>query len=182
MMRLNRKGFTLVEIMIVVAIIALLAAIAIPNLLRARLNANETAGISTCQTLSTALQSFYGANPTGTAAAPGGFPLNLLALAPAGQPPYVDLTLAIAGNPTRQGYMFTYTPAAAVGTTRQRYHIYANPATFATTGIREFYIDEGGVIYATLSTSAALVGNPGHATAANQGDPDGAALVWQPIQ
>lgn len=185
MMMLNRKGFTLVEIMIVVAIIALLAAIAIPNLLRARLNANETAAISTCQTLSTALQSFYAANPTGTAALPGGFPLNLLALAPAGQPPYVDLTLAVATDPTRQGYQFFYTPVPPPGTTtvRQQYHVYAQPVNFQTTGIREFYIDEGGVVYATLATSAALQNDPGHAIAANQGDPDGlAGLVWQAIQ
>ncbi|PIW73849.1 MAG: pili assembly chaperone, partial [bacterium (Candidatus Ratteibacteria) CG_4_8_14_3_um_filter_41_36] len=55
---LKKKGFTLVEIMIVVAIIALLAAIAIPNLLRARLNANEGAAIGNMHTLVTALGSY----------------------------------------------------------------------------------------------------------------------------
>ncbi|MFC1699953.1 type II secretion system protein [Candidatus Omnitrophota bacterium] len=176
MLRLRRKGFTLVEIMIVVAIIALLAAIAIPNLLRARLNANESAAMATCQTLSSALQSFLSANPN------TGFPATLVGLAPAGQPPYVDFTLAVAA-PVRQGYNFTYTPAAAVGGIVQQYHVYADPITFATTGIREFYIDEAGVIYATQATSAAEAGNPGHATPANQGDPDGpGAAVWQPVQ
>ena len=55
---MNRKAFTLVEIMIVVAIIALLAAIAIPNLLRARLSANDALAQSTLRTISTAIETY----------------------------------------------------------------------------------------------------------------------------
>jgi type IV pilus assembly protein PilA len=55
---MNRKGFTLVEIMIVVAIIALLAAIAIPNLLQARRTANDAAAKATIRSLSTAAEVF----------------------------------------------------------------------------------------------------------------------------
>jgi type IV pilus assembly protein PilA len=57
-----KKGFTLVEIMVVIAIIALLAAIALPNLLRARINANETAAQAALKSIGTALEMYLNTN------------------------------------------------------------------------------------------------------------------------
>ncbi len=141
----SRKGFTLVEIMIVVAIIGLLAAIAIPNLLRARVNANEGASKGALRTLSTALESYRAAQN------PPAYPTTAQGLAQLGaavsNPPYIDNLLA-GGN--KQGYNFAYVSGATTS-----YSVTGTPVTPNVTGVNTFFVDNSGVI---RFTNAA--GNP----------------------
>ena len=132
----SRHGFTLVEIMIVVAIISLLAAIAIPNLLRARHNANEAAAIAAIRTISTACESFRSAQT------PPAYPATLAALSGA-VPPYIDASLAgaTAVGTARQGYFHTY---AMVN--NNQFTCTSSPAASGTTGTRIFFVNETGVI------------------------------------
>ena len=134
-----RKGFTLVEIMIVVAIIALLAAIAIPNLLRARLNANESAAISNIQTISTAAQSYWSAE--------GGLPGNFSAMENA-NPAYMQFGGTGTAR-TKNGYNFTVTG----GTTANVWYARANPTTAGTTGNRRFCVTATGIIRVNTSNN-----------------------------
>ncbi len=142
----GRKGFTLVEIMIVVAIISLLAAIAIPNLLRARHNANEAAAIAALRTISTACESFRAAQTPPT------YPANLAALSGA-TPPYIDAALAgaTAAGTARQGYFYTYALVNA-----NQYTCTATPAVSGTTGTRIFFVNESGVIRLNSATGTAI--------------------------
>ncbi len=120
-----KKAFTLVEIMIVVAIIALLAAIAIPNLLRARMQAQEAAAATAMHTLSAAEQSFRAANPLYA---------TMVQLSGA-VPPYIDVTL---GGGTKQGYFFV-----VAGNTATQF--YATAAPQSLNG-HCYYVDEDGVL------------------------------------
>lgn len=133
MKRLKKnQGFTLVEIMIVVAIIALLAAIAIPNLLRAKISANDALAQSTLRTLSTSSETYATANN-------GNYPLNMSSLTGA-TPAYLqeDYCDGVA----RSGYIFGGCGAMTAG----GYAFTATPVTLGTSGTTVYTVSTGGVL------------------------------------
>jgi type IV pilus assembly protein PilA len=133
----KQKGFSLIELLIVVAIILIIAAIAIPNLLRSKMAANEASAVASLRTLNTSIVAYSTTYATD--------PSNLASLGPASTASSTAADLVdnlLGADPAvKSGYSITYTP------------VVATPVS-SSTGQRKFFTDQSGVIRQTTDGTA----------------------------
>ncbi len=162
----KQKGFSLIELLIVVAIILIIAAIAIPNLLRSRMAANEASAVGSVRTMNTAAITFsstYG----------DGFPPNITSIGTTGTVvscQNAELIDSVLTTGQKSGYNFALiagtvvvvaanVPAGCTAGYTDGYVVTATPVTVGTTGQRAFCSDATGVIRFS-PTGAATTASP----------------------
>jgi type IV pilus assembly protein PilA len=153
----KKRGFSLIELLIVVTIILIIAAIAIPNLMRNKIQANETAAVGAMRTLNESVLLYMNAY--------GGFPHALSDLGPgsggAASSANADMIDSVLASSVKSGYKFTY---AAVATDPAgnvlSYTITATPVVPGSTGQRSFFTDQSGTIRSTSNGTADATSTP----------------------
>jgi prepilin-type N-terminal cleavage/methylation domain-containing protein len=151
----KQKGFSLIELLIVVAIILIIAAIAIPNLLRSRMAANEASAVGSLRTINTSAVTYSSTYPS------NGYPATLAALGTSGAATSAsaDLLDSVLASGTKSGYTFVFT-AGAGGLPSTGYNVTAIPVNIGTSGQRGFYTDQSGVIRNNAAGTAASTDAP----------------------
>jgi type IV pilus assembly protein PilA len=165
-MRKREQGFSLIELLIVVAIILIIAAIAIPNLLRSRMAANEASAVGSIRTMNVAAityNSTYG----------NGFPPTLASIGTTAQTPSCTNAMlldSVLTTGTKSGYYFkVQTGSLQMNSTSSScsggygysdgYVVTAQPVTTGTTGNRSFCSDATGVIRFNSTGAMATASN-----------------------
>jgi prepilin-type N-terminal cleavage/methylation domain-containing protein len=156
----KQKGFSLIELLIVVAIILIIAAIAIPNLLRSRIAANEASAVGSMRTINTAEVTYASSYPD------CGF-TNLARLGGSGgNATGAGLVDSVLASGVKSGYSFAATPSGGSGDCTSGaalpntlYSLYGQ-AVSTQTGQRSFYSDQSGVIRYSTTAGAGSTSNP----------------------
>ncbi len=157
-MRNKENGFSLIELLIVIAIILIIAAIAIPNLLRAKMAGNEGSAVASVRMLNTAsvaYSSSYGTYPPSLA------DLGPVASGASASSTSADLIDSVLVSGAKSGYSFSYSPGISdTNGNYQSYSVSARPTIPGVSGQRYFYTDQSGVIRGSQATPATAASTP----------------------
>ncbi|MFQ5817362.1 MAG: prepilin-type N-terminal cleavage/methylation domain-containing protein [Terriglobia bacterium] len=140
-MNKRQKGFSLVELLIVVAIILIIVAIAVPDLLKMTMKGRETSGAASVRQIINCAVSYQSGHPD------IGYPAAGADMGPAGDG-CLDavLTGALTGGAPKSGYVFTYAPTNPVGGVNTGFTLTGAPASCDRTGRRTYFADESAVV------------------------------------
>jgi len=159
-MRKNKKGFSLIELLIVVAIILIIAAIAIPNLIRSRMSANEASAVGSLRAINTAEIAYsttYNSVGFTNLASLGGAAANCAAGGSGATSSGACLIDEVLSGGTKAGYTFGVT--AAGGPPNVTYSSTGLPQVLGQSGQRAFCSDQSGVIRANATSGTCTSGD-----------------------